>query len=130
MSGADSTTTDGYGIAEVAEATGVSAHTLRYYERAGLMLDPVPRGSSRHRRYRETDIGWVAFLTQLRKTGMPIKQIRQYAELVRDGRGNEGERLALLELHRTAVVQQIEELRCNLQALERKIEDYRASSRR
>jgi DNA-binding transcriptional MerR regulator len=94
------------------------------------MLDPVPRGSSRHRRYREKDIGWIAFLTQLRKTGMPIKQMRQYAELVRHGPGNEHERLALLELHRTAVIQQLEELRGNLQSLERKIEDYRARSRR
>lgn len=63
----------GVAISEAAAATGLSTHTLRYYERAGLMLDPIDRASSTHRRYTESDIGWVQFLTRLRSTGMPIR---------------------------------------------------------
>ena len=68
---------DGLSIAEASAATGVSTHTLRYYERAGLMLRPVDRASSTHRRYSDGDIGWVRFLTRLRWTGMPISVIRR-----------------------------------------------------
>src|SRR5687768_10049306 len=75
-------------ISQAARATGVSAHTLRYYERAGLMLDPVDRAESSHRRYTEGDLGWITLLTRLRGTGMPIRRIAEYAELVRAGDGN------------------------------------------
>jgi len=95
-------------ISEAASATGLTAHTLRYYERAGLMLDPVDRAESTHRRYSERDIDWVVLLTRMRKTGMPIRLIRRYAELVRAGDGNEEERLALLEEHRRGVLRQLE----------------------
>src|SRR5205807_8170323 len=90
-------------ISDVAEATGLSAHTLRYYERAGLMLDPVGRAPSSHRRYTEREIRWVVFLTKLRMTGMPIRVMRDYADLVRAGDGNEAERLELLQAHRQTV---------------------------
>src|SRR2546421_12467554 len=97
------------GISDVAEATGVSAHTLRYYERTGLMLDPIGRAPSRHRRYTDAEIRWVVFLTKLRRTGMPIRLIRAYADLVRAGEGNEVERLALLGTHRRTVLQRLGE---------------------
>jgi DNA-binding transcriptional MerR regulator len=115
------------GISGVAETTGVSAHTLRYYERAGLMLDPIGRSPSRHRRYTDAEIRWVLFLTKLRRTGMPIQLIRAYADLVRCGEGNETERLALLEAHRRAVLRRLDETRTNLQAIEHKIALYRAA---
>jgi DNA-binding transcriptional MerR regulator len=73
-------------ISDAARASGVSAHTLRYYERAGL-LDPVDRAASGHRRYAEEDLARIQFLTKLRSTGMPIRQIREYAELMRGGDG-------------------------------------------
>ena len=73
-------------IAEASEATGLSAHTLRYYERAGL-LEPVDRNEGGHRRYRESDVEWVRFLTKLRATGMPIRDVRRYAELMKAGDG-------------------------------------------
>src|SRR5688572_7208302 len=78
-------------ISQAARATGVSAHTLRY-ERAGLMLDPVDRAESSHRRYTERELTWITLLTRLRGTGMPIRRIAEYAELVRAGDGNEAER--------------------------------------
>ena len=111
-------------ISDAGAATGLSPHTLRYYERAGL-IDPVGRAESSHRRYTETEIEWVSFLTKLRSTGMPIRRMRDYAELVRAGSGNEPERLAILEEHRLAVRAQLEEARRNLRAIETKIEIYK-----
>jgi len=118
-------TADALSISDAAQLTGLSAHTLRYYERAGLMLDPVERAPSTHRRYSEAEIRWVTLLTKLRATGMPIRRIREYAELVRAGDGNEAERLALLEAHREAVLEQLDAIRRNLEAIDYKIELYR-----
>jgi DNA-binding transcriptional MerR regulator len=67
-----------------ARASGVSAYTLRYYERAGL-IDDVGRADSGHRRYGDDDLAWIEVLQRLRATGMPIRTIRRYAELVRTG---------------------------------------------
>ena len=119
------TGTHGLSISEASRATGLSAHTLRYYERAGLMLDPVDRAESTHRRYSEQDIDWVVLLTRMRKTGMPIRLIRRYAELVREGEGTEEERLALLEQHRREVLEQLNEVASNLEAIDYKIRIYR-----
>ena len=121
-------TADALSISDAAQLTGLSAHTLRYYERAGLMLDRVGRASSTHRRYSEEEIRWVVLLTKLRSTGMPIRRMREYADLVRAGNGNEEERLALLEAHRDAVLEQLDAMRRNLEAIEHKIEIY-ASAR-
>jgi DNA-binding transcriptional MerR regulator len=112
-------------ISDAALATGVSVHTLRYYERAGLMLDAVGRASSSHRRYTEDEVRWVVLLTRLRATGMPIRRVRAYADLVRAGGGNEDERLALLEAHREAVVAQIADMQRSLAAIDAKIDLYR-----
>jgi len=112
-------------IAGAAEAVGVSAHTLRYYERAGLMLDPVGRTAATHRRYTDEDLSWIVLLTRLRGTGMPIRRMREYADLVRAGEGNEQERLALLEAHRAAVLEQLEQVQRSLAAIETKIDFYR-----
>jgi DNA-binding transcriptional MerR regulator len=103
----------------------MTVDALRYYERAGLMLDPVERATSGHRRYSERDIAWVVFLAKVRKTGKPIRRLREYAQLVRAGGGNEDQRLALLEQHRNAVLAQMEETRRNLREIDRKIESYR-----
>ena len=118
-------TADALSISDAAELTGLSAHTLRYYERAGLMLDPVERAPSTHRRYTDAEIRWVTLLAKLRATGMPIRRIREYAELVREGEGTEAERLTLLEAHRDAVLEQLDGIRRNLEAIEYKIEIYR-----
>jgi DNA-binding transcriptional MerR regulator len=111
-------------IAEMAERTGVSAHTLRYYERAGL-LEPVERGSGGHRRYDDEDLVRIQFLTKLRSTGMPIRQIREYAELMRGGDETHEFRLALLEAHRDAVRAHLAETERNLELIDYKIDYYR-----
>jgi DNA-binding transcriptional MerR regulator len=112
----------GLTIADAARQSGLSVHTLRYYERAGLIGD-VDRASSGHRRYGAADLAWVETIRCLRATGMPIARIRRYAELVRGG-GNERERLALLEEHREAVRDQLAEVQGHLAFVERKIANY------
>ncbi len=113
----------GLTIAEVAERTGLTRHTLRYYERDGLMLD-VGRAGSGHRRYCEADLGWIELITKLRATGMPIREVRRYAELVRAGDGNEDERLALLRAHRERVRSQLDLMTAHLDAIDFKIGYY------
>ncbi|MHA6615730.1 MerR family transcriptional regulator [Pseudonocardia sp. DLS-67] len=115
----------GVTIAEAARRTGVSVHTLRYYERAGLVVTTVDRTASGRRRYRELDLAWIKVCTKLRATGMPIRGIRRYAQLVSAGSGNEQDRLALLEDHRAEVLARIAELHENLELIDRKIDVYR-----
>jgi DNA-binding transcriptional MerR regulator len=112
-------------IAEAADAVGVSAHTIRYYERAGL-LAPIDRNGSGHRRFTDQDIAWLVTCTRLRATGMPIRRIREYAELVVAGDGNEDRRLEILEAHRREVIERMRETEHHLEAIDRKIELYRA----
>jgi DNA-binding transcriptional MerR regulator len=111
-------------VAEAAAEAGVSAHTLRYYERAGL-LARIERDGSGHRDFTDEDIEWVVMVTRLRATGMPIRAIREYAELVRAGEGNERERLALLEEHRERVLEQLATIERNLELVDYKIGLYR-----
>jgi DNA-binding transcriptional MerR regulator len=113
-----------FSIAEAAERSGLTAHTLRYYERDGLMLAPVSRSATGHRRYTDRDLTWITLVTCLRGTGMPIRDVRRYAELVRAGDGNEQERLALLRTHREAVLAQLAEVTGHLGAIDRKIGIY------
>jgi DNA-binding transcriptional MerR regulator len=115
-------------IAEAAADAGVSVHTLRYYERAGL-LAPIERNGSGHRRYAPEDVEWIVLCKKLRATGMPIRRILQYAELVRDGDGNWDERLALLEAHRADVKRKLAETRKNLELIDYKINLYRERAR-
>ncbi|MGP4014719.1 MerR family transcriptional regulator [Saccharopolyspora sp. 5N708] len=114
----------GLSIAEAARRTGVSVHTLRYYERAGLVVTTIDRTTSGRRRYHQLDLEWITVCTRLRATGMPIKTIRRYAQLVSAGRGNEQERLALMEAHRAEVTAKIAELRENLELIDHKIDVY------
>lgn len=119
-------------IADAAEHLGVSAHALRYYERDGLLLRPVERSSSGHRRYSARDLDWLRLITRLRATGMPIREVRAYAALVRGGGGNESARLALLRAHRERVLAQLAEVQDNLSAIDYKIgiyEDLTSSAR-
>jgi DNA-binding transcriptional MerR regulator len=115
----------GLSIAEAARRTGVSVHTLRYYERAGLVVTAVDRTAGGRRRYHQLDLDWIVICTRLRATGMPIRTIRRYAELVSAGPGNEQERLALLEAHRAEVTARLARTRENLKLIDHKIDVYR-----
>lgn len=110
-------------IQEVAERTELTAHTLRYYERAGL-LRPIARNGGGHRRYGSDDVSFLIFLTRLRSTGMPIHGVREYAELVREGEHTVDARKRMLEEHRDEVLNHIRTLEQNLRILDLKIEKY------
>jgi DNA-binding transcriptional MerR regulator len=110
-------------ISQVAEKSGLSAHTLRWYERIGL-LDRVERGPDGRRRFSETDLEWVVVLKNLRTTGMRIRDMQRYAELVRSG-GGQAERVELLEQHRELVLESLGQQEACLRVLDRKIKTYR-----
>ncbi len=118
-------TIQGCSIAKAAELTGLSADTLRYYEKDGLLLRPIGRSRTGHRRYTERDLEWIDLITRLRATGMPIREVRRYAALARAGSGTEGERLELLQAHRRQVLRQLAEVQSHLDAIDNKIGIYR-----
>jgi DNA-binding transcriptional MerR regulator len=114
-------------IATTAERTGVSAHTLRYYERIGL-IDPVGRDENGRRVYGELDLARIDFLRKLRSTGMPITRMQEYVDRVRVGESTEPARLQLLEDHRRRVLHDLEHLNDCLGAINTKIDMYRRST--
>jgi DNA-binding transcriptional MerR regulator len=109
-------------IAETAERTGVSAHTLRYYERIGLLS--VARDTAGRRMYGARDYARVVFLSRLRMTGMSIRDLQRYIALVAKGDASVPERLRLLLAHRDAVRAQLHELTFALETIEFKIAAY------
>jgi DNA-binding transcriptional MerR regulator len=110
-------------IQEVAQATGLSAHTLRYYERIGL-IHPIEREENARRRYAADDIGWIEFLLKLRATGMSIKDMQKYAELQRQGDDTLPRRLEMLKSLRGNVEARISDLNEHLKLICYKIEIY------
>jgi DNA-binding transcriptional MerR regulator len=112
-------------IQQVAEATGLSEHTLRYYERIGL-IHAIDRADNGHRRYSRSDIGWIDFLNKLRSTGMSIQQMQAYAEFQRQGENSLGERLEMLKAHRHEVELRMAELTAHLHVICYKIDMYTA----
>jgi DNA-binding transcriptional MerR regulator len=117
--------TEELSIGDVARETGLSVHALRFYEREGLMLSQhVARGTGGHRRYRPDDVYWLRICVKLRKSGMPLAKIRRFAELAREGPGNEQERLELLREHQRRVENQLAELEECLRIISRKVGVY------
>lgn len=113
-------------IGELAQHSGVSQHTLRFYEKAEV-LAPATRAANGHRSYLASDVAWLAFVLRLKATGMPLAEIKQYALLRAQGEMTVPQRLAVLELHRERLVVNIQELSHNLAALDNKIGVYRQS---
>lgn len=110
-------------IQDVAETTGLSAHTLRYYERVGL-IHPIGREENARRSYTTDDIGWIDFLMKLRATGMSIKDMQRYAELQRQGDETLPQRVEMLKSLRGSVEARIDELNEHLKLVHYKIEIY------
>ncbi|MGM9381665.1 MerR family transcriptional regulator [Streptomyces antibioticus] len=119
---------DSYTISEVVAFTGLTAHTLRWYERIGLMSH-IDRSHTGQRRYSNRDLDWLDLVGKLRLTGMPVADMVRYAELVREGDGTYAERHALLEATRRDVRARIAELQDTLAVLDRKIMFYSDASR-
>ena len=118
------TQTTTYTVGEAAQRSGFSVDTLRYYERLGL-LEPIERTSGQQRRYRETDLDWLGFVSCLRGTGMPVREMRTVAELVREGDHTIPQRIEALETHAERVRQRIRELTEQLDAVDHKVAYYR-----
>lgn len=114
---------EGLTIAEAAARTGLTAHTLRYYERAGL-LEPPTREGNGHRRYTEQDLGVLTLLIRLRATGMAIADMRRYHDLVRAGAHTSQARRDLLLEHRGKVEARIAQLHEDLALIDYKIGIY------
>lgn len=110
---------EAYTIAEVAERTGLSVHTLRYYEQAGL-IESVARSRSGQRRYSTSDITHVRLLTTLRNSGMTVADVRHYVQLSRS-RPNTPELRQLLLKHRRAICSQLDHLRQALKEIDARL---------
>ncbi len=111
-------------VGEAAARVGMTTYTLRWYEQEGLVA-PVGRDSAGRRRYTEGDVSWLLLLTRLRRTGMPVRDMRRYAELARLGDRTLGARRALFEAHRARVLARMAELGEDLKVLDYKIDAYR-----
>jgi DNA-binding transcriptional MerR regulator len=110
-------------VSEAAARFGLTAHTLRWYEQVGL-VDPVSRDGAGRRRYTGTDLRRLEFLTRLRTTGMPVREMLRYVQLVRSGAQTAAERRALLEAHRRRVLARIADLQVDLDVINHKIDMY------
>lgn len=110
-------------IKEASQVTGVSAGTLRYYERIGL-IPPVPRNESGIRNYDEASIGWINFIKCMRGAGLPIEALIEYVALCKEGDKTEASRKAILIEQRDILQQRIESLQKTLVKLNYKIDNY------
>ena len=110
-------------IGEIAAISGLSAHTIRYYESIGLM-PAASRNSAGHRSYDRRTLVWIEFLGRLKTTGMPIRDMLRYAKLREGGAASEAERQAMLVAHRDLVQANVDELMTCLAVLDAKIAGY------
>jgi DNA-binding transcriptional MerR regulator len=110
-------------IKEFSKISGISAHTLRYYEKIGIFQE-INRNDSGHRNFSENDIVWAEFINRLKETGMPLEQIRKYAVLRKQGEHTAGDRMKLLINHATALKMKISEEKQHLKKIYEKIEYY------
>ncbi|MFI9552954.1 MerR family transcriptional regulator [Nonomuraea endophytica] len=109
-------------IVEVADLLDISPHTLRYYERAGLV--EVARDGNGHRVYDNHAVRRLVFLTRMRLSGMPMRDLQHYIALVDDGAETVPERLDMLLEHRDTIRRRLRELTLSLTAVEYKIATY------
>ncbi|UFZ02986.1 MerR family transcriptional regulator [Bradyrhizobium ontarionense] len=116
-------------IGELARQSGLTPHTIRYYERIGLL----PRADRDHAQQRDYDasiLTWIEFLGRLKATGMPIRDMLRYAELRARGAATEPERRQLLERHRDVVRAHVAALQDCLLVLDGKIAGYAGTNER
>ena len=110
-------------IKEASQLTGVSADTLRYYERIGL-IPMVPRSKSGIRNYDEVSIGWINFIKCMRSAGLPIEALIEYVALYKEGSKTEASRKAILIEQRDILQERMDSLQKTLNKLNYKIDNY------
>lgn len=102
-----------YSIQEVSQKTGLTAHTLRYYEKEGL-LNGVERSQGGFRQYTDEDLERLGLICCLKNTGMSIQEIARFVQLTREGEHTLEERVELLREHRERVLARMEEMQRHL----------------
>ena len=113
-----------YSIGDVGARTGLTTHTLRFYEKEGLFPMPVRRDGAGRRMFSDAEIEWLRVCVKLRSSGMPLPAMRQYVQLVVAGPGNEPERLKILQAHEDRVRQQVTDLQEALSVIQHKVALY------
>ncbi|PFG34642.1 MerR family transcriptional regulator [Sanguibacter antarcticus] len=116
-----------YSIGELADLAGLSVHALRWYESQGLFPRDVPRTTAGRRVFDAESVRWLALLTRLRDSGMPVAEMARYSALVRAGDGNEAERIALMQEHARSLDEQIAELEACRDVITDKIHMYQGA---
>jgi DNA-binding transcriptional MerR regulator len=110
-------------ISKVSELTGVSADTLRYYEKIGL-IPTVTRSNNGIRDYQDIDIKRIEFIKCMRRAGLPVKALIEYIELVQQGNQTIELRKEILKTHREQFISKIKELQETLDLINYKIQVY------
>lgn len=110
-------------IGEVSALTGLAPPTLRFYEQEGL-LTALRRNAAGQRVFTDEDVAWLRVCVKLRSSGMPLPEIRRYAQLAREGDGTEPQRYEILRRHEARVQQQIDDLQQALDVIHAKVETY------
>ena len=120
-----------YSIQQVCEKTGLTAHTLRYYEKEGL-LTGVARSTGGFRQYSDEDMEWLGLVCCLKNTGMPLQEIARFVRLAHEGDCTLEERVELLKDHRGKLISRMEEMQRYLDKItwkvnffSGKLQDYR-----
>ncbi|TCV85853.1 MerR family transcriptional regulator [Sulfurirhabdus autotrophica] len=110
-------------IGELAQLSGLTTHTIRFYETVGV-IRPSRRAANGHRRYHSNDVLWLEFVLRLKRTGMPLAEIKQYADLRAQGDSTLQPRLTMLKLHRERLVAKMDELSECANVLDHKVLIY------
>jgi len=112
-----------YSMKEVTQITGLSEYTLRFYEKQQLIIN-IKRDSNNYRLYSDFDIQWIQFLTKVKSTNMPLKDIQKYAELMAKGNSTLAEREEMLLKHKQRITEQISTLSDILIQIDNKLQRY------
>ena len=112
-----------YSISEAAERFGITAHTLRFYDKEGL-LPFVDRGAGGRRIFKDGDLGWLRIIECLKETGMPIRGIRNYLELCMKGDRTLQQRLDIMREHKKMMAEKLDEIRRYMKTINFKIKYY------
>ncbi|HOV41668.1 MAG TPA: MerR family transcriptional regulator [Oscillospiraceae bacterium] len=113
-----------YTIKQAAEKTGLTEHTIRYYDKEGL-LPLLERSQGGIRKFSERDIEWLGLICCLKNSGMPIEELREFMRLCLNGSKTCEERRKLLVKHKEHILSQMEQLKKSLDTLNYKIEHYK-----
>ena len=109
---------------QAAEHSGLTAHTLRYYERIDL-IGPITRDDAGRRLYTDDDLGWIELLRRLRATGMSLQKMKQYADLQKGSDPTGNLRRKILEEHEQLMLAKLAELNDSLKVVRYKINNYK-----